>query len=256
MEMKDVKAISIPEGAVKKIENSNGDIIWGSQDAFPYRRLEYIHFNGAEYIDTGLKANYPKNRAIWIKTDSDMTTTSARVIGAYNSASADNARRCFFVANRDGGFGFALGNQWVGGKATSYKNSKVLMYGTINSTGKTTSWGIKSPDDVTTYDSGSITTGGAVGQTAKIFIGTNSNDSSQPDTGVYYKGNIYLYRIKNTNGSGPIENDMYPAQRKSDGVCGLYDVKTSTFHPMIGTTITDSAAGPVEDEYWDLTAPS
>ena len=42
---------------------------------------------------------------------------------------------------------------------------------------------------------------------------------------------------------------MYPCQRKSDGVCGLYDTYTSTFHPMIGTTITSSAAGPIEDEY-------
>ena len=124
---------------VKKIEDSNGDIIWGSQSAFPYRLLEYVHLNGTDnYINTQLKPSYPKNRAIWIKTDSDITATSARVIGSYASASADNARRCYFVVNREGGFGFALGNQWIGGKATSYKNDKVLMYGTINSTGKTT----------------------------------------------------------------------------------------------------------------------
>lgn len=49
--MKDVKAISIIEGTVKKIEDSNGNIIWGSYDAFPYRRLEYIKFSGAEYIN-------------------------------------------------------------------------------------------------------------------------------------------------------------------------------------------------------------
>ena len=52
MNMKDVKALSIPQGTVKKIEDANGNIIWGSQSAFPYRRLEYIHFNGAEYINT------------------------------------------------------------------------------------------------------------------------------------------------------------------------------------------------------------
>ena len=48
--MKDFKAITIPQGSVKKIEDSNGNVIWGSQSAFPYRRLKYIHFNGAEYI--------------------------------------------------------------------------------------------------------------------------------------------------------------------------------------------------------------
>ena len=59
--MKDIKAISIPAGTVKKIEDSNGNIIWGSQDAFPYRRLEYIHFNGTDnYIDPaiGNKSGY------------------------------------------------------------------------------------------------------------------------------------------------------------------------------------------------------
>jgi hypothetical protein len=51
--MKDVKAMSIPEGTVKKIEDSNGNIIWGSQDAFPYRRLEYI-----ESTDNTAKGKY------------------------------------------------------------------------------------------------------------------------------------------------------------------------------------------------------
>ena len=253
--MKDIKAISIPEGQVKKIENSNGDIIWGSQAAFPYRLLEYVHLNGAEYIDTGLKPNYPKNRAIWIKADSNLTQTSVRVIGAYANSSADAARRCYFLANRDGGFGFALGNQWVGGKATAQLHNKVLLYGTINSTGKSTTWGVKSPDDVTTYASGSLSTSTAIGQTANIGIGTNIGEGGTWDSTYTFKGNIYMYRIKNTNGSGPIENDMYPVQRKSDKVCGMYDIKTNTFHPMQGTTITDGAAGPVVDEYWDLTDP-
>ena len=50
--MKDVKEITIPQGSVKKIEDSNGNVIWGSESAFPYRRLEYIKFSGAEYVNT------------------------------------------------------------------------------------------------------------------------------------------------------------------------------------------------------------
>lgn len=53
MNMKDVKAITIPQGSVKKIEDSNGNIIWGSQSAFPYRRLEYI-----ESTDNSAKGKY------------------------------------------------------------------------------------------------------------------------------------------------------------------------------------------------------
>lgn len=250
-----VKAITIPEGSVKSIA-SGGVTLWSAtpQVVTPYRKLEYIHLNGAEWIDTGLKVNYPKNRAIWCKVDSAATTTSMRVIGAYNSASDDAGRRYYFLANRDNGFGFSIGNQWLGGKATANLHDPVLIYGTINNTGKATSWGIKSPDDVTTYESGSgFSTTIAIGQTANIFIGANSNDANQPDTNTFFKGNIYKYVIKNTNGSGPIENEMWPAQRKSDGVCGMYDRYTSTFHPMQGTTITSSAAGPTVVENWDPT---
>jgi hypothetical protein len=54
MPINDYKEIKIPEGSVKKIEDSNGNIIWGSQSAFPYRRLEYLDMKNA-WIDTGLK---------------------------------------------------------------------------------------------------------------------------------------------------------------------------------------------------------
>lgn len=53
MALNDIKEITIPEGNVKMIQNVNGDIIWGSQSAFPYRRLEYLNFTGNQYIDTG-----------------------------------------------------------------------------------------------------------------------------------------------------------------------------------------------------------
>ena len=69
--------------------------------------------------------------------------------------------------------------------------------------------------------------------------------------GFYMHGNIYNSKISN---AGTLIGEYIPAQRKSDGVCGLYRTSNSTFYPMTGTTITDAAAGPVVDEYWDLTA--
>ena len=49
-----VKTITIPEGSVKKITDSTGAVLWASKTAFPYRRLQYIKFSGAEYVDTCL----------------------------------------------------------------------------------------------------------------------------------------------------------------------------------------------------------
>lgn len=238
---------------VKKIE-SNNQIIWGSQSAFPYRRLEYIHLNGAEWVYLDAGPLYPKNRAIWIKADSDVSG-SRRALGSYDNSVGDAGRRYYFLVNRDNGFGFCLGNTWIGGKATAHAYDKVLLYGTIDNTGKKTSWGVKSFDDVTNYASGSITTTIVLATGKKLCIGATGNNNATPgDLG--FKGNVYRYLTKTTNGSGPIEADLYPCQRKSDGTCGLYDVKTNTFFAMEGTTIGDSAAGPVLDEYWDLTAPA
>ena len=65
---------------------------------------------------------------------------------------------------------------------------------------------------------------------------------------------VYRYYIRSDNDNSNIVHCMFPAQRKSDGVCGLYNVKNGAFFPMQGTNITDAAAGPVIDEYWDMTA--
>ena len=254
--MKNVKAITHNNKQVSKIEDSNGNIIWGSYDAFPYRRLEYIHFNGTDnYIDSGLYPLYPKNKAVWIKVDSDITTTSARILGSYNGNSTDAARRYYLVVNRSSGFGAAYGNQWAGGLSTSYLTKPVLLWATQNNTGKVMYVGVKSFDDQTTYTaSTTITTTSAIQTSVKICIGSNFGAGGQTDTNAMYKGRLYLFRCKNTNGSGAIENEMIPAQRKSDGVCGLYDTETSTFHPMQGSNVTTAAAGPTIDEYWDLTS--
>ena len=56
-------------------------------------------------------------------------------------------------------------------------------------------------------------------------------------------------------GEVPIEHDMYPVQRKSDGAYGLYDIYDNSFHTIEGTQ-DSSSGGPIVDEYWDLTAPS
>lgn len=66
--------------------------------------------------------------------------------------------------------------------------------------------------------------------------------------------NLYEYKRTAPSDETNIYRQYIPCQRKSDGVCGLYVPQNSTFYPMIGTNITDAAAGPVINEYWDLTA--
>lgn len=46
--------------------------------------------------------------------------------------------------------------------------------------------------------------------------------------------------------------NLVPAQRKSDSVCGLYDILNNRFYPMEGTNITTTAAGNTfcENPHW------
>ena len=57
MALNDVKEITIPEGSVKKIQDSNGNIIWGSESAFPYRILEYIDIPADAYLNLNSQGN-------------------------------------------------------------------------------------------------------------------------------------------------------------------------------------------------------
>ena len=71
----------------------------------------------------------------------------------------------------------------------------------------------------------------------------------------FWTGKLYKFE-KYVNSTDVLQNNQFPAQRKSDGVCGLYDTVSQTFFPMTGSIVTSGAAGPVADEYWDLTAPA
>lgn len=102
--MKNVKAISIPVNGtnkvVNKIEDSNGNIIWGSQSAFPYRRLEYIHFNGTDnfiYSGVATKNGYYRKIICDIERNNVRQTTLATYDGL-----VDNASRRFYLFDIQG----------------------------------------------------------------------------------------------------------------------------------------------------------
>lgn len=79
MPLNDVKEITIPEGTVRKIEDENGNMIWGSQSAFPYRRLEYIKFSGNEYVEENFNLA-AKNRKIVLEYTCDQFVTNASLL--------------------------------------------------------------------------------------------------------------------------------------------------------------------------------
>jgi hypothetical protein len=246
--MKNVKAITIPEGTVKKIENANGDIIWGSYDAFPYRRLEYIHFNGAEYI----LVEKPNNNYYYLKFSLDSIINDKFIFGTNGDNNSSGAMR---ITNRMASTGYyqtrygrnSSSNTNIAQLSTDtdyqmrfriYANNN-LYSGIVDSAGTTIGSNTFSAVSFTKANMNNF-----------AIMGYNNGGT----VGNMTAGKVYWYLIRETDGASTILTQAYPCQRKSDGVCGLYDVINSTFYPMVGTTITDAAAGPIVDEYWNLQA--
>ena len=259
--MKNVKAITIPEGQVKKITDSNGNVIWGNPSDFPYRRLEYIHFNGAEYVQTDFyPGTYNKNYQFEFTVDNK---TDSMSLGCYyNVSTADALRRWYILNINSSGIRCGVGNQWSGyTAANSWSTTDVLKvnasYRRDNSTPKLF-WFLKNMTtntDINSANPVSATTTGNIQTSVKLRIGCRtSTTSGGTENQEYFKGKMFWFSKRNESSSGTLERNLIPCQRKSDSVCGFYDTVSNSFWPMVGTTITDAAAGPVVDEYWDLTA--
>lgn len=254
MNMKDVKAITIPQGTVKKIENSNGDIIWGSPDAFPYRRLEYIHFNGAEYIETNLKPT--QNTFHYLNCSFDDVSHNYCPIGVAGDNTSNGNMRISISVNANGYYQCRYGRNSSTDESVVAISNNTQYSCLMRLYQDNRAW--IAINDMNDTQLGSKYYGTAVSWTSSNMntIKLGAYTWAPTSTSALLKGNIYRHYMRTGDDSGTITYDRYPCQRKSDGVCGLYDVKTNTFLPMTGTTTTSSAAGPVVDEYWDLTAPS
>ncbi len=261
MNMKDVKAITIPQGTVKKIENSNGDIIWGSQSAFPYRRLEYVKFSGVNEWAQTIGINSPTATRYYTVTFSYEEAPSPNhgvFLGKYDIAgSAAKNRRLYLPEIQTDGRGrFAIGD-----KFTSYfdltPNTKYKSTCNVQSA-TTLNYLLENMDTSSTVVSGSLTSTGQLANSVSLGImGLPESTGVLESLSSVVKGKIYGVTYSN-NSSTITYHNLIPAQRKSDGVCGFYDpvatVDAEKFIPLTGTNITDSAAGPVVDEYWNLTA--
>ena len=258
MPLNDYKEITIPEGNVKMIQNVNGDIIWGSQSAFPYRRLEYLNFTGTQYINTG---HYVSVGFYYLQCMLTTSDTSWRYIFGTNN----NGFRTFFQKMENGGIGWRLKDISATSTATTVPyNTKLELrfrnYATNNTEGKY--W-----FEIRNLESGSAinnkfyegsTYAKNFNDTTKrntISIGMNHYGNNEwGDANNRFKGRIYNFYKRSSDGASNKTMNAYPCQRKSDGVCGLYDTITNQFWPCLGTDRTDTVAGPIVDEYWDLTA--
>lgn len=263
MNMIDVKAITIPEGIVNKIENSNGDIIWGSQDAFPYIRLDYIHFNGVDnYVATGCTYSTSRYREVIFSMDSaDTPTSDIYILGSRNTTASATQQRYWLPRIDGNGIRFVIGSTWTSNNAypvSSYivANSKRTVFATTStsSTNMKMDFGMKDESDSNLF-TGSITGGAASGFNSRELVLMATNDG-EGNSGItpkgYCAGKVYEFTERYSNSSGSLYHKLIPCKRKSDGALGMFDTVSKVFKQLQGT-IDSSSAGSVVNEYWDGT---
>lgn len=238
------------------IKDPNDTIIWANDAAFPYRRLEYIHFNGAEYIQTPVTTKSGFYR--YFQFDLERKNVRQMTLAVYDGTLVDNLRRYYvidFQPNTTGARG-SCGGSWSSNYdiANIPLNTKMRI-SVVNSTASSKPRMkfnlrnlITNTDLISTTTLNGTVNGSLSGQAA--YLMANHNHQSNSDYAEHYcKGKVYYFEERNDSYQGTKTHEQFPAQRKSDGKCGLYDILTGQFYDIKGTTTTNAAAGPIADEY-------
>lgn len=243
MNMSDVKAITVPD--------------------YNYRELEYIHFSGAEYIDTKyVPTGYSgiKFKMKWLGRTGTGDDNDC-LLGAYCNYLADTSRRLYWVytAGSINKWRDVIGSTWTN---TNLADNNIHWFGCQFTTDfKTVQWGMRTADwTAAEYSHTPTNTTAFTGWTSRFTLGSQgATGNDGVDTNRYSKIDVYEGYQHSSNGIFNA-NDIainaikhwIPCQRKSDNVCGLMDIMQGEFYPMIGTAITTAAAGPTVNEYINM----
>lgn len=258
MDMTTVKSITIPEGSVKKIENSNGDIIWASYDEFPYRQLEYVETDGAG-IDTGIKASTTSSLTFYTRFMPYEAEPNGqyRVISNYTSTASLKRKYAVVIHGAGPYIKNVIGSNW-GNESTELAQVNTLY--TVTSS--------------MYYDDRYVEVNGN-----RVALTSSSRDSGSDGNNYGYGltvedghlvntskfiGRLYGFRYGAESGLG-VGQWFVPCQRKSDGKVGFAKfIKSSYVNSSIwlfadfirSTTSIDFVAGPTSNEYMDISSTS
>ena len=263
MALNDVTEITIPEGSVKKIEDSNGDIIWGSQSAYPYRRLEYLKFDGTVFTRS---AEYNENSRAYRLDYMQTGWNSAGLCYPFGIWTSTQPKNILLTRNErsNTSTGFEVcrvADTSFGTHApTTYLNNRMvaeMRWGTTT----TVYYRLSRHTSSSFIDNSSGTASGRTGtNTGYFFIGAiNDGGGNQPsNANGLLVGRIYEVAVAGSNSFTNYGYYYVPCQRKSDGAIGFKQPhRDDTFYPLIikstGEEVKNNSAymGPIIDEYWD-----
>ena len=172
-----------------------------------YEQVEYIDFNGSQYIDTGILTKQS------LKIESEFSTTSATrlVFGGRTSTSADAIIfGCFSNNASYVGFGGATTNYSTTINPIDGNKHKVILSKDIYQLDGTNQT-IKNRSTLTKFNN--------------IYLGTWNNNGSADSR--RYIGKIYNFIVYDES---EIVRFMIPCINKSTGKAGFYDLVSGTFY--------------------------
>lgn len=263
--MADVKQIinNANNKEVVKIEDGLGNVLWQKVSEQPYRRLEYLIFDGTcycasaehnadnrayrlDFMQTGWADNnkcYPFG--IWT------STSPQNILLIRNEAS--NTTRGFEICRVGSISGFGIY------PASTYLNSRIvaeMRWGTD----KTVNYRLRDQSSSSYIEQGFGTASGRTGtDTGNFFIGAinDGGGGTYSNANGLLVGRIYEVAIAGSNSFDDYGYAYVPCQRKSDGAIGFKQPHADNFYPLLnksdGSVVTNVTAhmGPVVDDNWD-----
>ena len=254
------------EVGVSKIEDSNGNIIWGSEDVYPYRQLECLNMYGT-YISLPFK---PLSSMYYAQCGFPSSFNSAwgMIYGA-EGYSASAAQRFWFAMNSSNGgqlfYRFKAIEVGISSQKLANLNPSSIYECRLKNyfSGNNTSgryW--VALVDVTNGASnqlfGSYYNATSLSMDFNTFNNMGINIANRRNANGFYSAqagnaNFSLYgfyiKVQDTGGYPKVFNGI-PVQRKLDSVCGLYDVVNSVFYPCSGSA-SITCGGSIITEYFE-----
>lgn len=191
-----------------------------------YYELEYIQGDGSAYIDTSF-ADASKNTKYSGKFE--IGSGTGVIYGAGMGTNSGSYYQLLWLYSHSGDdltyrirtstYGSTMNKSFSDGEG-----SQVVFDVSQSSITFNTFSG------VTIYSNGSPSSGTST-VTRSIYVFANHSSSGAVNI---FDGKIYWLKIENTS-SGTVNRYLIPAERKSDGVYGMYDVQNSTFYTNAGS---------------------
>lgn len=240
MNLKDVKKITIPEGSVSKITDSNGVVLWEEVSLYElyegYYLTSHSYTYNTNYIDLGIKWN--NNWKLEGKFYKPTTTSQwGRLLGTGYDTSSELYVN--YSAETNGDFVINYGNTYISQLSNVYQTNVEYNFAFGNRGTECRCFFLKPGGSWTSFGNAWTPSNTNSTHNLRLF----SNEQGDRD-GIFGIGKIQI------NGPSDLWSEsgalmlLVPARRRSDDVLGMYDKNNDVFYPVTTSgsgyfTITD-----------------